>query len=309
MTGNALGIASIVSAMLLVSLQDAMVKQFANDYALHEIMVVRAGVAFIIILLFLLLRREWRQLRTRNFPFLFARGLLLVIANSAFFMGMAAMPLADNVAIFFIAPLLITALSALMLGEPVGARRWTGVVVGMVGVLAIVRPGADVFQLSAVFPLIAAFAYALMQILARRMGTVESTATMVIYVQLTLVSISALIGLIAGDGRFAGSEHVSVAFALRAWGVPSDVDLSLWVAMGALSAVGTFLMTQGYRVANAAVIAPFEYVAMPFALLWGYWLYAEVPSANTLIGICLVVSSGIYVAHRELRVRERKGVV
>ena len=307
MSANALGIFSIVGAMMLISLQDAMVKQFSADYALHEIMVVRAGVALTLMLLFLAGIRQLRQLRTRNFPFLLARGLCLVVANTCFFMGLAALPLADNVAVFFVAPLLITAFSALLLGEPVGPRRWTGVVVGLVGVLAIVRPGADVFQIATAFPIMAALSYATMQILARRMGAVESTSTMVVYVQLTLMLISACVGLIAGDGRFGGSDNISLAFALRAWATPDLTDLSLWVAMGALSAVGTFLMTQGYRVANAAVIAPFEYVAMPFALLWGYWLYAEVPSANTLFGIVLIVASGIYVAHRELVVRRRKG--
>ena len=187
MSRDVLGIGSVVGAMLVLSLQDALVKQFHADYALHQIMAVRALVALLLSLAVVHFLGGLRQLATRNFPLLFLRGGLLVIANSCFFLGLAAMPFAENVALFFIAPLLITALSALHLGEPVGPRRWLGVGLGLVGVIVMLRPGADLFRWTALFPLFAALVYAYMQLLTRHLAHRETTGTMTTYMQVTPV--------------------------------------------------------------------------------------------------------------------------
>jgi drug/metabolite transporter (DMT)-like permease len=296
---QALGITCISIAMLIISLQDAMVKQFHAHYALHEIMLVRASVALMWILAFVLVTGAASSLRTRNFPYLLLRGLMLVIANSCFFLGIAAMPIAENVALFFVAPLIITGASSLILKERVGPRRWSAVCVGLVGVAVVVQPTSEVLRWEAFLPITAAAAYACMQLMARRIGRVESAATMVVYMQLTLVFFSLGFGSLFGDGAYAQFAHVSSEFLLRAWTMPDTQALLLWFAMGTLSAAGSFLMTQSYRVANAALIATFEYIAIPFSVLWGYYLYAEVPNATVGVGIALILASGIYIGHRE----------
>ncbi|MEM7404673.1 MAG: DMT family transporter [Pseudomonadota bacterium] len=308
MNNNLLGIVSITAAMVIISLQDTMVKQFHASYALHEIMVVRAGTALACILVFVWIAGELRALKTRNFPYLMLRGLMLVIANSCFFLGLASMPVAQNVALFFIAPMLITSASALILREPVGPRRWTAVVVGLLGVVVVLRPDDGIIRWEAFLPIMAASAYACMQLMARRMGTVETAATMVVYMQLTLLSFSLIVGLFAGDGRFSGGGHVSTEFLLRAWQTPSLSDLALWILMGMLNVAGGYLMTQAYRVANAALVAPFEFVAIPCSVCWGFALYAEIPDRGVLLGIALILGSGMYIGHRELTLaRARKG--
>ena len=167
------------------------------------------------------------------------------------------------------------------------------------------RPGQGVFQYAALLPVVAAFAYAFMQLMARRMGNLETAGTMVVYMQLTLFGVGGLFGLTVGGGEYATEQDVSLSFLLRAWSPPEGGHLFLWCMMGILSAGGGYLMTQGYRVANAALIAPFEYVAILFSLLWGFLFYGEIPDTTTFLGIALIIGGGLYVIHREMVVRRR----
>ena len=122
-----MGIVSMVGGIVLVSLQDAMVKLFADSYALHEVMLVRAAVALSLTLVMLQISGGLKQLYSSSFSLLVLRGLMLVVANTCFFLALVKMPVAEVVAIFFIAPVLITALSALLLKESVGIARWSSV--------------------------------------------------------------------------------------------------------------------------------------------------------------------------------------
>ena len=294
-----MGIVSMVGGIVMVSLQDAMVKLFAGSYALHEVMLVRATVALSLTLVILRMSGGLQQLYSSSFSLLVLRGLMLVVANTCFFLAMVKMPVAEVVAIFFIAPVLITALSAILLKESVGLARWSSVAIGMAGVVIMLRPGAEAIRWEGLFAIAAAFAYCCMQLLTRHMHTTASTATMVAYAQISLFIASAVMGMLTGRGQFSDVGHTSLQFLLRSWTLPAESDLALWVFMGSLSAVGTYLVTRGYRLASAPVIAPFEYIAMPCAVVWGLMLYSESPDRVAVIGIMLIIGSGLYVMRRE----------
>ena len=294
-----MGIVSMVGGIVLVSLQDAMVKLFADSYALHEVMLVRSIVALSLTLVMLQISGGLRQLYSSSFSLLLLRGLMLVVANTCFFLALVKMPVAEVVAIFFIAPVLITALSAVLLKESVGFARWMSVAIGMVGVLIMLRPGADVIRWEGLFAIGAASAYCCMQLLTRHMHTAASTATMVAYAQVSLLIASAVMGMLTGKGQFSDVDHPSLQFLFRSWTMPAEFDLALWVFMGLVSAIGTYLVTRGYRLASASVIAPFEYVAMPCAVVWGLMLYSESPDRVAVVGIILIIGSGLYVMRRE----------
>ncbi|MDE0213338.1 MAG: DMT family transporter, partial [Deltaproteobacteria bacterium] len=136
-----LGIACVLSAVTLFILQDATIKWLSGTYPLHEVILVRASSAVAVTLLAMRLEGGFRLWRTRRAGLILARSILLVVANSAFFLGLASMSIAEATSIFFIAPVLITALTALVLREPVGLRRWAAVCVGLAGVIVILRPG------------------------------------------------------------------------------------------------------------------------------------------------------------------------
>ncbi len=301
-----LGIACVVGAATLFILQDATIKWLSGEYPLHEIILVRATSAVAVTLCAMRLEGGLRLWRTRRIGLHLARSTLLVTANSTIFLGLAAMSIAEVTSIFFIAPVLITALTALVLREPVGLRGWGAVCVGLAGVVLMLRPGEGTLRLVALFPLAAACCYAVMQILTRRLGTTERASTISFYAQAGFLVASVSMGLVAGDGRFAPDDNLSFAFLLRAWTVPSTADGVLFLGIGALNGVAGYLMSQGYRVSVPAVLAPFEYVALPMSVFWGVLFFGHWPDAVTYAGMALVCGSGLYVLNHE-RMRRRDG--
>jgi drug/metabolite transporter (DMT)-like permease len=274
------GILCIVPAMFFLTANDSIIKWLSPTYPLHEIVLVRAVVGLMFTLVFVQLEGGWRTLRTRRPLLHMVRGLLIVVANMAFFLALASLPIAEAVALFFIAPLIITMLSTVFLGERVGLRRWLAVLAGLVGVVVMLRPGFEAVTLAAILPLFAALAYGF-------------------YVQVTFVAVAAVIGLAIGDGRYAGSDNTTLEFLFRAWIWPTWTDGALMVLCGSLIACGGYLMFQAYRTAEAAVVAPFEYVALPLALFWGYQLWGEWPDGVSFLGTALIVGGGLFVFYRE----------
>jgi drug/metabolite transporter (DMT)-like permease len=215
------------------------------------------------------------------------------------FLGLAALPIADATAIFFVSPLVITVFSVIFLQETVGIRRWSAIAVGFAGVLVIVKPGTAAFQLASLLPIGAAFLYATLHMLTRKIGGTESAPTMAFYIQLTFIIASTVIGLGLGDGRFAGSAHPSLDFLLRAWTWPALGDYPILILLGISGMLGGLFISQAYRLSEAAFAAPFEYVAMPLAIMWGVVVFGTFPDATAWIGIALIVGSGLYLLWRE----------
>ena len=302
-----LGIALILLGILCVSGQDALIKLLSGGYPLHEIILVRAGVGIAFSGMLVWWDGGLRVLRTDH-PWLHAlRALLVVVANVSFFAGLAALPLAEATALFFVAPLIITMLSVPLLGERVGARRTAAVIIGFLGVVAMSRPGAAAGGLfdgnaAAFLPIVAATAYALMQMLTRKLGATSKASAMVVYNQSAFILVSLLFWLLAGDGRYAATfESESLHFLLRAWTIPQGWDLAMFFLCALLSTVITYCLTQAYRIADAAVIAPFEYVALPLAVIWGWLLWHELPDVWAGLGMGLIMASGLYAFLRERR--------
>jgi drug/metabolite transporter (DMT)-like permease len=296
----AVGISCALGATVFFSLNDLSIKFLSDDYPLHQIVFVRAAVALLITLMIIMpLDGGWAALKTRRPMIHVVRGICVVVANSAFFAGIAAMPLADASAIFFVAPLFITGLSVLFLGEIVGVRRWLAIVVGLIGVVIVVRPTGAGFTAVALLPAIAALAYAGLQTMTRYTGMSERASTMSFYIQLTFLVVTGCLALVFGDGRFAGSDNEAIEFFLRPWTTPPLTDGLIMLALGGVSACAGYLISQAYRGTNAGVVAPFEYTALLLAVFWGIVIWGEWPVWTTWFGILLIAGSGIYVALRE----------
>ncbi len=298
---NAIGILCVVMAVLFFSASDMLIKWMSGDYPLHQIVFIRALTSLAIILgIFVPLEGGFRNLMSKRLPLHLFRGFCVVIANVAFFTGLASLPIGEATAIFFVAPLFITALSVPFLGEKVGLRRWLAVSVGLIGVIIIMRPGTEAFRYAALAPILAALAYATMQITARKLGVTEKASVMAFYIQVTFLITCASVGLLLGDGRMAeGLEDPSLLFLLRAWTMPTAGDWLILILVGGLSACGAYLISQGYRKVEATIAAPFEYVAMPMAVFWGVVMFDEWPDAIAMGGILLIIASGLYAFWRE----------
>ena len=293
-----------MGAMLAFSLNDVLIKYLSGDYPLHEVMFIRAvvGLAFLLGLV-LPFAGGLAQLRTRRPGLHVLRGAFVVLANLCFFLGLAALPLAEAVALSFLSPFLITLFSVMFLGETVGPRRWGAIAVGLIGVLVVLRPGTEAFQAAALLPLAGALFYALMQIVTRHIGGTESAVGLAFTIQASFLVVSGAIGLALGDGRFAGNGHPSIEFMFRAWVWPPLPDLGLMAAVGVLSSIGGLAISQAYRVSEAAFVAPFDYAAMPLAVLWGVLVFAEWPDGMAFAGIALILASGLFLIWREAAAR------
>lgn len=300
-----LGILFILAGIFAISINDMLIKRLSGDYPLHEIVFFRAATALVFTMVMVRFEGGLAVLRTRQ-PLLHAvRGLLIVIANMAFFAALASLPLADATALFFAAPLFITVLSIPLLGEKVGAMRITAVLVGFVGVVIMQRPWADASALDAprivlLLPVLAALTYALNQLMTRRLGIESKASALSVYVHLSFLVVSLGFFLIAGDGRFAqNTTNEAAQFLLRAWIWPPAADTWVMLGMGANAAVIGYCLSQAYRMADAATVAPFEYVGLPLAVFWGWLIFAEFPVWEVWAGIALILGASLFVFLRE----------
>ncbi len=295
-----------LGAALAFSINDVFVKFLAADYPLYQLMFVRSTVGMLFIVSVILpMTGPLSSLLTKRLGLHLIRGGCVVFANFCFFLGLASLPLADAVALFFISPLLITVLSVLVLGETVGPRRWLAIFVGLVGVVIVIRPGTSAFQVASFLPLAAAFGYATLHILTRRIGGTENATAMAFYIQVTFFFVSCTAGLALGDGKFDVFEHPSLNFLFTAWVWPSLADFALMSCLGVTSAIGGFLISQAYRRSEAALIAPFEYVMLPLAVFWGLTIFDEWPDLVAWVGIALILTSGLVLIWREAVSRRR----
>ena len=301
------GIIFIVVGMLFMSANDMLIKQLSGGYPLHQIVFFRSVVGIIFSLVLVQFEGGFGILRTKTPGLHLLRGILIVIANMVYFTALAVLPLADATALFFVAPLFITILSIFILGEQVGARRITATLIGFCGVLVMLNPGSTRPESSPsllilLLPIIAALAYALMQILTRKLGAETKASAMAVYIQGTFLIVSLGFWLVAGDGRFAaGVEHESAQFLLRAWRWPDQDDQILFLLLGGISAIVGYTLSQAYRSADVATVAPFEYVALPMAIMWGWIIWGDLPNSQITTGIALIVGSGLYIFLREKR--------
>jgi len=243
-------------------------------------------------------RTGFRQLRTRRWREHLIRVSIVMVSNVSYFLALAVMPLADAVAVAFVSPLFVTLMSAVILGEKVGPRRWGAVAVGMVGVVIMLRPGAGVIQPAAILVLISAFCYASGHMMTRRMRDTESAMTLNFFVQVGFVVVSGTMGLMFGDGRLAHDDGLFV-FLFRPWVVPAAGDWWVFVATGVAVGIGGLMMAQAYRTTEAALVAPFEYVGMPMAIFWGVVIFGTWPDATGWMGIALICGAGLYTLWRE----------
>jgi drug/metabolite transporter (DMT)-like permease len=274
------GILLMCGAVLLFTISSTMVKGLGDGYPVSQIVFFRCLVAFLP--LYIAIRRAggWQVLRTRRPG---AHIFRVVVGGVALFVGFYAltlMPLADYFAFTYAAPLFATMLSIPVLGEQVGVRRWSAVAVGFVGVLIMLQPGVKTFAFAEMVAIGAAFTYALAIVAVRNLARTESSASIVFYFT--------LMGLVLA-GAVLPFE----------WRTPTLKEWALLIGLGLVSGIGQILMTDAYRLAPPAVVAPFDYTSMIWALALGYALFGDFPDPVVLAGAAVVIASGVYIIYRE----------
>jgi drug/metabolite transporter (DMT)-like permease len=290
-----LGGESVLRAVLYMTLGvalfpflNAAVKYLGRSYPMPEIFWARYAGHMIFCLLVFAPRRGLAIFATKHPVAQASRAVLLFGASAFYFLGLLTVALPTASAIAFVGPIIVTALSVPMLGEKVGPRRWTAVVVGFAGALLIIRPGTDVMQWGAVLVLLDALCYAIYQILSRKVGSRDTAAASV---------------TLAGVGGFLISSCL-----LPFWPIvlpASAFDWLVFASMGFIGLLGHYFVIKAVQWGSASLCAPMGYGELVGSTLLGYLLFAEFPDLWTWIGAAIIIASGLYIGYREHKLQRR----
>jgi drug/metabolite transporter (DMT)-like permease len=294
---NLLGVGSLVLAILIFSLQDIAVKWMGGSYPVLEIVIFRTIIAMPATLFFFRMEGGKGLPTTKRYKLEFVRGLFYFISYTTYFMGLAALPLAEVAAIKFSTPLMITLLSVILLREKVRFQRWLALIVGFIGVLIIIRPGSVSFNLGSIFILLNVLTYVSAVLVTRRLQTTDSSATMSYFGSLIYMAIAiALAPLVIAVGPMPNANP-SLVFLFRAWSLPTLLDLLIMFGLGLVWAGGMFFTARAYSLTQASVVAPFEYVSLPISTMWGFLIWHQFPPLATWIGAFITLVSSLYTLY------------
>jgi len=299
LTRPAYALGFFVFAMALIPLNDSFIKLMSDHLSVFQILSMRAFVSILLLLMIPGTIKAVTQLSGTTFIKLVLRGLCLVGAMLMFFLPLAQLGLAEVTAIFFTAPLLISLLSVPILGEKLGIYRIGAVLFGMAGVLVIVRPGSDDFTFAYLMPIASAIAYATFQIVTRYIRNDASLLSMVV-VQNLVYFAAGIIGVAAGMALFKTPiDGEIMGFLTRGPAAPFLHEYFFLLVGGFIVLTLSFASANAYSNVEATLIAPFEYVALPMAILWGIVFWGEWPDTQAWIGMSMIMGAGIVVIYRE----------
>ncbi len=282
------GIVLMLAAVCMFVCGDALGKYIVATYSVGQLMLLRACAAFVLLgpsmwrrrAEFHRIERPWLQL---------LRVFLSTLEIAAFFLATVYLPLADVVTYYQATPIFITALSALVLGEHVGWRRWSAILIGFGGVLIALRPSVQTISWPAIIALAGSLAFSCSLLTTRLLRTTPD-----------IVLISA---------QFAGGLMFGLAIAPVGWVTPTWGSLGLFFAAGAISAAALLCVNRSLKLAPASTVVPYQYTMIVWAVTFGYVVFGDVPSLSTAVGAAVIIGAGLYIFLRERQLGRSESVV
>mgnify|MGYP001220501280 CR=1 FL=1 len=296
---NPKGIILILLAMMVFSVQDGIMKYIFSFVSLYEVYLIRTVVSFALILFYLKLTKQPIVFKTQYPLLTFCRVILFFFGFSSFYISLTVLPLGFATALFFVTPFLITIFAHFFLKEEIGIRRWSAIVVGFIGVYITLNPDFSNFNYLSLLPILCAFCYSLSMIIIKKTSDKDSVYTQTFTFYFGAMFFSIIFYFVIGDGQYNTIDHPASQFIFREWFVNLESSILFMVITGITATVAFLLLFTAYRVASPAVVSPFEYSILLWAPLIGWIYFEEIPSLNTVIGILIIVSSGIYIFIRE----------
>ncbi len=288
MSPTRLGVLIMLLAMFLFSLNDAMGKWLVATYSVGQVLMLRSGVALVILLPFLW-RAGLRPILSADRPWLqFARVVFSTAEVFCFYWAVYFLPLADVMTYWLAAPIYVAALSPFLLGEKVGRIRWAAIALGFIGVLVALTPSGQLNPLAILFAIIGTLAFALMIITGRSLRGTPDT---------TLVLFQILGALLAG-----------IVLAPFGWVTPTLPDFLLLGTLGVVAMLAHICVNRAVKLADAATVAPLQYTLLPWAIILGWLFFDDLPRPLTLIGAAIIIASGFVIYWRENRVKSLAGM-
>lgn len=234
----------------------------------------------------------------RDIVALLGRSLIQLSSYTFYFLGIAVLPYGNAVALTVTSPIWLVVLGAILLGEPLSLKRLGYVLIGFSGALLIAWPDSGVFQLGAAFSLLAAITYALQQLFARKLGARNSAIAMVLMLHLTMFVVASCAGLVFSAG-VEGITAPSLSFLMRPWKPMTSFDIALISLCGVIHALGSIFAVQGYIIGPASTVAPFEYVALFWAVALGYLVWSEIPTISSMSGMLIIGAVGVFLLSKQ----------
>ncbi|MBO6480795.1 MAG: DMT family transporter [Pelagibacteraceae bacterium] len=286
MSKNILGLFYMLISVTFFSLMDVLVK-VTGEYALGEILFFRSLFGLIPIFFLIPKNRLKNFYKTQKISLHFYRSLFGTIAMASIFIALRNLELAETVAMTFAGPIFVTLFSIFFLSEKVRLTRWSAVIIGFVGVIFISRPGFETANIFYIFPIIFCLGFAAVCILIRKL-TLYGESVWLIAFYFTLVS--GLVGL--------------ATFPFGGWLIPTKIDFILLALIGIFGSVANLLLTQSYKLAEVSLTTPLKYLALIYAIAFGFFIFQEIPSFYTILGAGLIVVSSLIIFTRERQLKK-----
>ncbi len=297
---NSKGIFLIIVAMAMFAMQDSLIKYIFEKAALYEIFFGRYFVASILLFIFVIVARKKVSLKTHYPVLTIVRVILHFIAFSAFFISLTYMPLATANALFFSCPFFVSIFAKIFLKEFIGIRRWSAIVFGFIGVFIVLNPNFSDFEFKNLLPVACAFFYAASMTITKYTSDKDDVYTQLFYFYLIALILCVIIFIFMGQGQLNNPDFdPSIQFIFRDWFTNFDYTWKFLLFFGFAASIAFVCIFSAYIVASPSVVSLFEYSLIIMSMIPGYFLFNEVPSGRTFLGVSFIISAGVYIYIRE----------
>ena len=296
---NPRGILFILLGMAFFSIQDALIKFIYEDAALYELYFGRTFVALVLLVGYLKYSNQKINLKT-HYPFLtIFRVICFFFGFSFFYISLTYMSLAMANALFFSSPFFVSILATIFLKEKVGIRRWSAIFVGFIGVYIVLNPDFNDFDYMKLSPVACALCYSTSMIITKITSAKDNIYTQMIHLYFGALLISILFFIFTGKGQFNNFTDPTFQFIFREWFTNPSYAWPFIAVMGCIGAVAFYFILNAYSIASPSVVSLYEYSLIIWSILTGYFLFNNIPTLRTFIGISIIIGAGLYIYLRE----------
>ena len=296
---NPKGILFILTGMALFSVQDSLIKYIFEDTALYELYFGRTLTALILLALYLKITSQKLVMKT-YYPLLTTvRVICFFFGFSFFYISLTYMSLAMANALFFSSPFFISILAIVFLGEKVGIRRWLAIIVGFLGVYIVLNPNFENFDYTKLAPVACALFYAISMTITKITSDKDSVYSQMFHLYIGAIGISIIFFIFTGKGQFNTFSDPTLQFILREWFTNPTYSWPFIIIMGLVASLSFYFVFSAYSIASPSVVSLFEYSLIIWAIIIGYLLFNDIPTARTFIGVALIIGAGVYIYIRE----------
>lgn len=290
---NNLAIVSVIIATLCMALQDAIVKLASNDLTLWQLFVLRGCIALVMLVVILFFSKNKDTIWPKNILWSTIRSCLLFLMYIAFYFGIYFVDLSIAAGLYYTGPIFIVFFSWMMLKEKINYLNIASVFLGFIGVMVIILPEGGDISFTLLLPILAAVFYALAMVTTKGKCQNESLASLVVSLNVVFVVLGGLASTVIYSLNLSTNTFSQAPFLLANWVGVSDKEWIVLFILAGINVIIHFLLAKAYKIGAPSVVAAFDYSYLIFAVFWGWLLLSEVQEVNTIIGICIIMLSGL----------------